>query len=650
MKSFAVVALILMSGFAYAQIPQTISYQGVLTDASGEPVTAAGVKLTFRIHTNPNNSAVLWQEVHDNVPVENGVFNVILGSQTPLDLPFDSPYFLGITVGDGTELMPLIELTSSPYSLKARSVADTSVTGQKIADGVVVRSLRILAADGSSVATLTDDVKLRAGNNVSLDVDGFTGEVLISAAGGGAGAGDGHSLDAADGSPVDALFVDNSGNVGIGTSNPQRTLHIRKDINNIVGLTIDNRNTEQFSTERISFVNEDGDVAGIQLSDDDSFLGPRMLILNNRPGGRIVFATGGFDRMTLSNAGNLGIGTSSPTEKLHLNTPSGTDMRIFFSEGGNPAASLFYQGSAGTGMNNLLHLRSEISGSEANIMTWKLNGNVGIGTTSPAQKLSVNGTIESQSGGFKFPDGTVQATAAGGGSGDGHSLDAADGSPANVVFVNNSGDVGVGTTTPSSKFHIVDTANMPADPTLTSNVAFKVTNGTSRALLFDDNQVESVGGALHLNARATGGTGNDIIMANGGGNVGIGTSNPAAKLDVSGDVSTAGNIKVSGEVRRTSTGNANMLPICYGVVQTNGSIDAGSGNFSVQKDNQFPGWYYITITGENFSEKNYIVSITPTSSSIIGVYSSDTGRLWVETRGIGGIRVDSGFSFVVYKP
>ena len=29
---------------------------------------------------------------------------------------------------------------------------------------------------------------------------------------------DGHSLDAADGNPVDALFVDNSGNVGIGVS------------------------------------------------------------------------------------------------------------------------------------------------------------------------------------------------------------------------------------------------------------------------------------------------------------------------------------------------------------------------------------------------------------------------------------------------
>src|SRR5262245_11491343 len=39
------------------------------------------------------------------------------------------------------------------------------------------------------------------------------------------------------------------------------------------------------------------------------------------------------------------------------------------------------------------------------------SGNLGIGTTSPAQKLSVVGTIESTTGGFKFPDGTVWATA-----------------------------------------------------------------------------------------------------------------------------------------------------------------------------------------------------------------------------------------------
>ncbi|MEK6282045.1 MAG: DUF2341 domain-containing protein [Acidobacteriota bacterium] len=44
-------------------------------------------------------------------------------------------------------------------------------------------------------------------------------------------------------------------------------------------------------------------------------------------------------------------------------------------------------------------------------------GNVGIGTPNPGQKLSVAGTIESTTGGFKFPDGTTQSTAAGGGGG-----------------------------------------------------------------------------------------------------------------------------------------------------------------------------------------------------------------------------------------
>jgi len=114
-----------------------------------------------------------------------------------------------------------------------------------------------------------------------------------------------------------------------------------------------------------------------------------MSIFNNRPNGSIKFYTAGKRRMTVANNGNVGIGTTTPSEKLHLNTPGGTNMKIFFSEGDLPAVSLFYEGSAGAGTDNLIHMRSEISGNEANIMTWKLNGNVGIGTTDPQADLHI---------------------------------------------------------------------------------------------------------------------------------------------------------------------------------------------------------------------------------------------------------------------
>jgi hypothetical protein len=89
----------------------------------------------------------------------------------------------------------------------------------------------------------------------------------------------------------------------------------------------------------------------------------------------------------------VGIGTTTPTSKIQINSDGGSDdMKILFSEDDTPGASLFYEGSAGTGTNNKVHIRSEI-GLGDNIMTWKLNGNVGIGETNPGVALDVIGDI-----------------------------------------------------------------------------------------------------------------------------------------------------------------------------------------------------------------------------------------------------------------
>ncbi len=94
-----------------------------------------------------------------------------------------------------------------------------------------------------------------------------------------------------------------------------------------------------------------------------------------------------------------------------------------------------------------------------------------------------------------------------------------------------SSSVGLGTTTPTARLHVRDAANLPSPLTEASVAPFKVTNGTGGGILMDSNQIESVGGPLYFNFRGDG-AGNDVSLVAGGGNVGIGTGAPNARLEV----------------------------------------------------------------------------------------------------------------------
>ncbi len=117
--------------FISAQIPNTISYQGVLTDNKGNPVPDGNVSLTFRLYNASEGGDTLWQETQQ-VAVSKSIFNVVLGSVEQINLPFDEQYWLGVTIGDNEELTPRNALTASPYSLNSHSTIAEPEPGQDL--------------------------------------------------------------------------------------------------------------------------------------------------------------------------------------------------------------------------------------------------------------------------------------------------------------------------------------------------------------------------------------------------------------------------------------------------------------------------------------------------------------------------------------
>src|SRR3990172_8144431 len=62
-----------------ATVPQTINFQGYLTDPLGAPVNST-LSITFRIFDAATNGNLLWSETQPSVAVTTGVFNVVLGT------------------------------------------------------------------------------------------------------------------------------------------------------------------------------------------------------------------------------------------------------------------------------------------------------------------------------------------------------------------------------------------------------------------------------------------------------------------------------------------------------------------------------------------------------------------------------------------
>ncbi|HEX9660632.1 MAG TPA: tail fiber domain-containing protein [Rhodothermales bacterium] len=117
LKSILVLFFVISPLHSVAQntkAPDSLSFQGRLTDPSGVAIDTPSVAMTFKLY---KGGVEIWSETHPGVAVEGGVFNVLLGGTTPLDtMAFNTPFELGVTVGADPEIVPRTTLGAAAYA------------------------------------------------------------------------------------------------------------------------------------------------------------------------------------------------------------------------------------------------------------------------------------------------------------------------------------------------------------------------------------------------------------------------------------------------------------------------------------------------------------------------------------------------------
>jgi hypothetical protein len=210
-------------------------------------------------------------------------------------------------------------------------------------------------------------------------------------------------------SNIQRISVTSTGNVGIGTSSPNRRLSVSAS-GETIPLQINNASTTagQFALIR-SVISTDQD----NIASSVDFGGIRTASNN----ADFIVRTNATERLRILNNGNVGIGTASPTitsfgREFTLSASSFTaepeaqlNIQGLRTTNGNVSNINLYNGasrlarisSSRSGADNTgdLIFRTLNAGTETEKMRILANGNVGIGTTAPDKKLEIqtaNGT------------------------------------------------------------------------------------------------------------------------------------------------------------------------------------------------------------------------------------------------------------------
>ena len=289
----------------------------------------------------------------------------------------------------------------------------------------------------------------------------------------------------------------------------------------------------------------------------------------------LVFSTNSVERMRIMSNGFIGIGTNNPITPFELHSPDTSPYSVGFASTSrmrlvnnnttnNNAVELNLStvdtsGVVATGVRLVGIFSNHTAGSASadfamvlrnngnwfEVARYAAGGNVGFGTNAPAYKLDVAGPIRSSSGGFVFPDGTVQTTAGGGGGGGSQWVT----NGTSVYY--NGGNVGVGTTTPGVALDVAQEKAIRVGNAVLSSGGDYVHLGNHTWFGGNTWQWDGQPGALYQiqGQNHAWYTHNAVSFTNlmylrSDGFLGVGTSNPTSRLHVNGGsirlASTAG--------------------------------------------------------------------------------------------------------------
>ena len=472
-----------------------------------------------------------------------------------------------------------IGTTSPNFTLDvARSGADTAA-------GYSAIQVRTTGAAGYGPALILDGSSITGGRNWQLiSLGNFDG--------GGVPTGKLTFYDATAGAI--RMTLDGFGNVGIGTTLPAYALDVRG------GFLHTAYNTQSYPSS--------SPFGGLAVGWNRTFGSAEVNFYNVFDNATTAFqfsqktgASTAADLLTIMGNGNVGIGTTSPGRLLEIrenNTGLQTQLRLFHGNGdsgfnpGSTEIEFLHAGNQlatskmrmvrtfnGTGSSNtdfyldLVRGNGGDNGNTTNtaLFAQGLTGNLGIGTTSPGYRLDVQGGSINTAGGFCIAGDCKTAwSQVGGGTSQWTTA-----SP-NIYY--NTGNVGIGTTTPGYKLDVAGSINttgvnvngspITSSQWTTSGTTINYSAGNVGVGTATPGYKLDVAGTVNATGVSINGSpisasqwttnGTNINYASG--NVGIGTTTPTTKLHVVGDGKVTGNLTVDGNIAAKYQDVAEWVP------------------------------------------------------------------------------------------